>query len=124
MMSQPLNSRIYSYDVKPGLKEDLQQVMWELVGILRDQDGLNKALRILETWEEQNQAGLNVKDLEFGNMLCTGLAITQAALAREESRGAHYRSDFKQRLDPIWQKHSVQNKEDGNVSYVPITGDN
>ncbi|MHB8126002.1 MAG: L-aspartate oxidase [Desulfitobacteriaceae bacterium] len=113
-----------SQEIKPVLKAELQHVMWELVGILRDQDSLEKARHILETWEEQNMAGLNVGDLEFGNMLCTGLAINQAALARQESRGAHYRSDFTQRLDHIWQKHSVQNKEDINVSYVPIAGDN
>ncbi len=124
LISQPLNATGYLPETKPGLRADLQQVMWELVGILRDQDGLEKARHILETWEEQNKAGLNVEDLEFGNMLCIGLAIIQAALAREESRGGHYRSDFPQRLDHIWQKHSVQNKEDVNVSYVPIEGHN
>ena len=122
LLSQPLNAKAYVQEIKPGLRADLQQVMWELVGILRDQDGLEKARHILETWEEQNKAGLNVEDLEFGNMLCIGLAIIQAASAREESRGGHYRSDFPQRLDHLWQKHSLQNKEDIKVSYVPIQG--
>jgi L-aspartate oxidase len=115
---------VCSPETKPLVREELQRVMWEMVGILRDQQGLEKALHILEAWEACFKAQMSVEDLELGNMLCVGLAINRAALARRESRGAHYRFDFPRCLDPLWQKHSVQNKEDTDVKYVSITGNN
>ncbi|HWQ72960.1 MAG TPA: L-aspartate oxidase [Desulfitobacteriaceae bacterium] len=111
-------------ETKSGSRADLQHLMWEMVGIIRDQDGMEKARRILETWEEHNQTELNVEDMEFANMLCIGLAIDRAALARKESRGAHYRFDYPERSDRFWRKHSVQSKEDVNVTYISVTEDN
>lgn len=123
-ITQPPNAEACSEETKPGSREDLQHLMWEMVGIIRDQDGLEKARRILETWEENNKTEMNVEDMEFANMLCIGLAIDRAALARKESRGAHYRSDFSERADGIRRKHSVQSKEDVNVTYISVTEDN
>ncbi len=120
LITQTPNFKAGVQAIKSSLRADLQNTMWELVGILREQDGLVKAQHILRTWKEQYKVGLSVEDLEFSNMLCTGLAIIQAALTREESRGGHYRFDFPQRLDNLWQKHSVKSKEDVNVSYAPI----
>jgi L-aspartate oxidase len=121
---RPLNGETCLPETKPGLRVDLQHLMWEMAGIIRDQDRLEKAKRILETWEEHNKTKMNVEDMEFANMLCIGLTIDRAALARKESRGAHYRSDYPERSDEIWRKHSVQSKEDVNVTYVSVTEDN
>ena len=48
---------------------------------------------------------------EFANMLTASLLVVQGALSREESRGAHYREDFSERDDRIWQKHIVHTRD-------------
>ncbi|MGB7168378.1 MAG: L-aspartate oxidase, partial [Acidobacteriaceae bacterium] len=45
--------------------------------------------------------------LELRNLQTVGALILRAAMAREESRGAHYRNDFPQRDDPGFGRHSV-----------------
>jgi L-aspartate oxidase len=81
------------------LQRAVRRVMWEKVGVVRDEKGLTAALSELdalaETWPRA--AG------EARNLLCVGRLVTAAALARRESRGGHYRSDFPQ-PDPEWQR--------------------
>ncbi|MNC75181.1 Fumarate reductase flavoprotein subunit [compost metagenome] len=55
------------------------------------------------------------EEYEFANMLTCCLLITEAALARHESRGAHYREDYPQRDDAQWQKHLLLIRELGIV---------
>jgi L-aspartate oxidase len=69
----------------------LQQLMWDEVGLYRSRTGLDRAAAVLADWAV---AGETVHDLENRNLLDLGRAVVVAALAREESRGAHYRSDF------------------------------
>ena len=66
--------------------------MWDYVGIVRDQKGLEKALRefdILSQLLDPNEKHLLSDETE--HMLRLATLITQAALKREESRGAHFR---------------------------------
>ena len=74
-------------------------MMWEKVGVVRDEKGLTAALDELEALAESHPriAG------EARNLLSVGRLVTAAALARRESRGGHYRSDFPQ-PDPDWQR--------------------
>lgn len=60
--------------------------------------------------------------LEFENMLLYSSAIVESALARKESRGAHYRSDYPHRDDKNWRSHSVFSfKENiGSLHYNPV----
>jgi succinate dehydrogenase/fumarate reductase flavoprotein subunit len=46
-------------------------------------------------------------DFELRNLHTLATLIARSALAREESRGSHYRSDFPYRDDDLFQKHSV-----------------
>lgn len=69
--------------------EDLRQVMWDRVGLIRTGDGLweaRKALVEMEPVLARTLAGSYAADL--------GLLITMAALRRSESRGGHYRADY------------------------------
>jgi L-aspartate oxidase len=81
------------------LQHAVRRVMWEKVGVVRDEKGLTAALSELdalsETWP--GAAG------EARNLLGVARLVTAAALARRESRGGHYRSDFP-RPDPEWQR--------------------
>ncbi|MNG07735.1 Fumarate reductase flavoprotein subunit [compost metagenome] len=47
------------------------------------------------------------EEYEFANLLNVALLTTTAALAREESRGGHYREDFPERDHSMWKKHIV-----------------
>ena len=51
---------------------------------------------------------------ELANLVLTGRLVTEAALLREESRGAHFRSDFPQ-SSPQWQRHIIFTKKKGQV---------
>jgi len=93
--------------------------MWEKAGIIREKRGLTAADSQLTTFLANFTPGLSVPDLELGNMLTVALLMVKAALAREESRGGHYRSDFPF-ARPEMQKHSVLKWGDENVRYVSI----
>lgn len=105
-----------------ALRNRIQDLMWETVGILRDEAGLRKATELLMAWERDVWPRCCVEDLETANMLTVGMVIAQAALDRKESRGGHFRSDYPSQLDVPWQKHSLQRKEGYRVRYVPVSG--
>jgi L-aspartate oxidase len=92
----------------PGLAS-LQQLHWDRVGIIRDKEGLNQAAGILATWQQSLRAPTDQPSYELSNLVLTGRLLTEAAFIREESRGAHYRSDFPQ-TSPKWQCHIVWRK--------------
>ncbi|MDQ2872474.1 MAG: L-aspartate oxidase [Candidatus Eremiobacteraeota bacterium] len=69
---------------------DLRNVMYANVGLLRDAAGLNAALARIGELESEYSSKSN----ELRNLLTVGRLIVQAALARKESRGSHYRIDY------------------------------
>jgi L-aspartate oxidase len=71
----------------------LQTLMWNAVGIERDALGLEAAQKRLDHWQAP---GASVHDLETANLLALARVMVAAALARCESRGAHFREDFPQ----------------------------
>ncbi len=89
----------------PGLSA-LQQLQWDKVGIIRDKEGLTEAADTLAAWQKVLPQPTDRPSCELGNLVLTGRLVTEAALLREESRGAHFRSDFPQSL-PQWQRHIV-----------------
>jgi succinate dehydrogenase / fumarate reductase, flavoprotein subunit len=64
-----------------------------------------------------------IQALELQCLVELAETIVAGALAREESRGAHYRSDFPTRNDAVWLRHTVtQRTSDGvSLSYAPVT---
>ncbi|MBP1759484.1 MAG: L-aspartate oxidase [Firmicutes bacterium] len=108
--------------VGQDLRIQIQDLMWDKVGILRNEMGLKEATKLLMDWDREILLTCSVNDLETANILTVGAAIAQAALDRKESRGGHFRSDYPTRLDESWQKHSLQHKEENDVRYVPISG--
>lgn len=72
-----------------GAIDTLRRCMTDNVGVVRDAQGLRKALQVIAQLEHDNP-----ECLCFLNMTATATLIAAAALAREESRGAHCRSDF------------------------------
>ena len=100
---------VYPLQKKPGLvlplRKQLQDLMWEDVGVMRTAAGMTRALgRIDKVYDALMQVGVDDSNLAFNLTwhdwlnLCSlceiSEVITKAGLARENSRGAHYREDF------------------------------
>jgi fumarate reductase flavoprotein subunit len=87
------------------LRERLYGLMWDKVGIIRDRAGLESALAGLDALDAE-LAAMGIADAErafnvswhdwlnLRNLTQVSRVIAQAALAREDSRGAHFREDF------------------------------
>jgi len=84
----------------------LQQLLWEKVGIIRDKQSLTEAADTLYIWQKSLPRPTDRPSHELNSMVLTGRLITEAALLREESRGAHFRTDFP-RSRAEWQRHIV-----------------
>jgi fumarate reductase (CoM/CoB) subunit A len=115
-------------------KQELQKVMWDCVGIVRDGEGLKRALENFCTLERKfcristkckekhwNRQWLEV--LELGLMLQTAKLIATSALCRQESRGSHYRRDFPD-PDGDWLKNIVLCKDQNGeikITFTPVS---
>lgn len=78
------------------LQNSLSSVMWRNVGIRRDEEGLRAAANQVDFWDRYVSLREfdNVQGWELQNMLLVARIMTETALARRESRGVHFRSDF------------------------------
>lgn len=81
----------------------VRMIMWQYVGIVRSAAGLRSALATLAGIEKRLPPGAT----EEANLIQTASLITRAALARRESRGGHYRSDFP-RASGAWRGRHVE----------------
>lgn len=102
------------------LKQTLRKIMWQSGGIFREKTGLIQGLQRLGRMEEEVKAfqpgssPLEVaRILELRQGLLTGRVILEAALRREESRGAHYRTDFPKQ-DEKWKGSQIVSVSEGN----------
>lgn len=87
----------------------LQNLMWDSVGIVRNGGDLERAASALASWQTVLKEPTDRQTYELGNMVLVGRLMAEAALTREESRGAHYRSDFPEASDS-WLRHIVFRK--------------
>src|SRR6185312_23014 len=75
----------------PVDRGELQALMWDAAGLYRDEAQLTAAAGVLAG---RSAASASLTDRETGNLLDIARVVVAAALARHESRGAHFRSDF------------------------------
>ena len=93
-----------------SIKDVIRETLWKNVSIERNGEGLKETLAELQDLMESlghvltHPEVANVATVETVNMLNVALMITQSALARTESRGAHYRADFPSQNDTEWQR--------------------
>ncbi len=115
------------------IRDELRQLMDECMGVYRSRDtmarGLNAVYRLKERFRQ-----VSVKDktrvyntnlvsvLELENMLDLAEIAITSGLAREESRGAHARTDFPDRNDQDWLKHTLvtQTVNGPQLDYKPV----
>src|SRR2546428_10818600 len=77
------------------VRDRMRALIWDEIGIRRDQAGLDEARAALETWASALPDD-GVESHETANLALGGWVMAEAALRREEPRGAHYRTDFPQ----------------------------
>ncbi len=85
---------------------EMQTLMWDEVGIVRHGEGLRRAAVQLARWHGALDHALSRDAFELRAALVCARLATEAALRREESRGAHFRSDFDQ-PEEAWRRHLV-----------------
>ncbi len=96
------------------IRNSLQSLLWRSVGVLRNADGLTEALDNIQHWCRYvlQRQFKDPSGWELQNMLCVARLMIKGALAREESRGSHCRTDFPNTDDERWNRHTVFRRED------------
>ena len=89
------------------LIREVQQLMWNKAGIVRSGQGLREALERLQSLTACLPQSASRHAAEACNIHTAAVLITRSALARLESRGAHYRIDYPAHDDARFKKHSV-----------------
>ncbi|MDZ7850552.1 MAG: FAD-binding protein [Halodesulfurarchaeum sp.] len=108
-----------------GIRSRVQQAMGEHVNVFRERSGIETALQAIEAAREAFR-NLHVTDtsrtfntelqhaFETRNVIDLAEAVAMGALAREESRGAHWRKAHQERRDEEWRKHTMLSWNDGD----------
>jgi succinate dehydrogenase / fumarate reductase flavoprotein subunit len=128
VIEKALNSALAPFNGNSGenpytVHQELQQVMNDLVGIIRDGNEMREAITKLEglkkraknvtvQGERQFNPGWHLS-LDLENMLLVSESIAKSALVREESRGGHTRNDFPT-MDKNWRPKHVINSWNGS----------
>jgi L-aspartate oxidase len=116
----PLTTHHNSIPDHEEIRHELRKVMWERVGIIRCGESLSYAKERLAGWSYiQEEAPLTRRELELKNMLVVAQLTTEAALYREGSAGAHFRSDYPERGEG-WQRHTAWRKKDEELAYEVV----
>jgi succinate dehydrogenase / fumarate reductase flavoprotein subunit len=115
----------------PEIAHDLRRAMQAHCGVFRNQELLAEGVRKVSELEERvlrtaikdksktfNTA--RVEALELDNLIETAKATIVSAEARRESRGAQARSDYPDRDDVDWLKHSLWYRESNRLAYKPV----
>jgi L-aspartate oxidase len=97
-------------DVEKFIRE-VQESMWHKAGIVRTRQGLTEALNHLQSLSERQPLPFSRRNCEARNIHAVAMLITRSALARLESRGAHYRTDYPAHDDARFKKHSIVNEK-------------
>ena len=129
--------RLKKIDTKSSLEdprelgEELRALMQKHCGVFRFPQLLNEGLVKVHELKKRIE-NISIKDnskvfntarteaLELQNLIEVALATMASAKNREESRGAHSRSDFPKRDDNSWLQHSLYNPKDGSLAYRPV----
>ncbi len=108
-----------------GLRQSLKRVMWEKVGVIREDEGIKAALNeVLDLRIRLVKLSLTnhaqVRQLiKLDNMLAVSEMVCRAALARTESRGAHFRTDYPQE-NSEWLQNIEISRKDGEMVLEPV----
>ncbi len=116
-----------------GVRVDLNRTMEEGAGIYRNEESLRRTCDTIRQLKERyRQVGISDKSnsfnteltsaLELGFQLDAAEAVAHSALQRHESRGSHQRTDYPNRDDQRYLKHSLAYRTDGDprIDYLDV----
>ncbi len=96
--------------IDAGIEEfigKIQNIIWKYAGAVRTRIGMQEAIKALEDLAPRVAHPRTRRSCEAANLHLAALLVARSALAREESRGAHYRTDFPGHDDKRFLKHSI-----------------
>jgi succinate dehydrogenase / fumarate reductase flavoprotein subunit len=110
---------------------DIRKVMQQHCGVFRSQALLDEGVAMIAELDERRKHvsfkdkskvfnTARVEALELDNLIETAKATMYSAAARHESRGAHAHSDYPQRDDEQWMKHTLWFSEGNRLDYKPV----
>ena len=113
-----------------GIRNELKQTMEEHCSVFRNKEILKQGVdKVEQLAQRMNNVKIDdqsftfntakVEAFELENLMACALATIHSAYAREESRGAHSRTDFTERDDKSWMRHSLYSFESG-LDYKPV----
>lgn len=105
-----------------SIRDELKNLMWEKVGVVRDGEHLQQAIKRLDEMQEEAEQAIVHHDLKQYNMewnevlnvqnwITVAKMVAGCALLRTESRGSHYRSDFVKKDNEHWLANIYLNKD-------------
>ncbi len=118
LLRKPTGRKMSTQDVEK-IRNSLRRLMWSKVGLVRTGNSLQKAVDQIQQWSQKlSAAPWNRPGLETRNMVLVGQCITEAALWRANSVGAHFREDFPFYKGLAWKVHSRCQQE---IAVKPTT---
>ncbi|KXA89213.1 hypothetical protein AKJ62_03555 [candidate division MSBL1 archaeon SCGC-AAA259D14] len=103
------------------IKKELQEMMWGNAGIVKSGESLNKTLKCLNKLEKESLKfkSENIRNithsLELENMITVSRVLVLSSLARAESRGSHYRSDYPNTNDEEFLGNIIVKKRNSEI---------
>ena len=95
------------------IEEQVRSLLWNGCGLFRNREGLTNVLEVCNEWRQKfDQPGFSPR---MQSIVTVGELVARAALRREESRGAHYRTDFPERNDIDWSRHTPLEKYEDRI---------
>lgn len=96
------------------IRNSLKSQMWRSVGIRRDEAGMREAQENVDRWRRYvlGRQFIDPDGWQLQNMLIVARIMIAAALARQETRGVHLRSDFPHTDDLHWNRHLCFRRDD------------
>jgi L-aspartate oxidase len=122
--AEPADERRAPGLLDPAIVRPLQQLMSATAGVLRSGTGLAQAAAVLADLSRQQCDKADAEAWQATNLHLVATALVQAALAREETRGSHWREDFAETSE-AWRGHLIFSLGESGLSSVfePVLDD-